>query len=141
MNRAQIVTILYRMAGSPDVTAPAAFADVPAGEFYSNAVAWAVDNGITNGVSETAFNPNGAVSREQMVTFLYRYMKLTGADVTASGDLSAYTDAASVSTWAVEAMSWAVENDIINGVEPDALAPAMNTNRAQIATILMRLAK
>ena len=141
MNRAQIVTILYRLAGSPEVTAPADFADVPAGEFYSNAVAWAVANGITNGVSETAFNPNGAVSREQMVTFLYRYMKLTGADVTASGDLSAYTDAASVSDWAVEAMSWAVENDIINGVEPDVLAPAMNTNRAQIATILMRLAK
>ncbi len=140
MNRAQIVTVLYRMAGSPEVTAETAFTDVPADSFYADAVAWAVENGITSGVSATAFNPNGSVTREQMVTFLYRYAKLSGADVTTTGDLSAYSDAADVSSWAVDAMVWAVENGIISGVTADTLVPAATTNRAQVATVLMRFA-
>ncbi len=138
MNRAQIVTVLYRMAGSPQVADGNAFADVPADSFYADAVTWAVEQGITNGVSATAFNPEGAVSREQMVTFLYRYAKLSGEDVAITGDLSAYTDAADVSTWAAEPMTWAVEQGVISGMTADTLVPAAATNRAQVATVLMR---
>ena len=71
LNRAQIVTILYALAGSPEVTAPAAFADVPADSYCADAVAWAAANGITSGISENLFNPTGIVNRAQMVTFLY----------------------------------------------------------------------
>jgi hypothetical protein len=102
-------------------------------------VAWAVENGITCGISRNAFDPTGLVTREQMVTFLYRYMKLTDADLSATGDLSAFTDAADVSGWAVEAFIWAVENDIICGMDEGVLAPDSNSTRAQIASVLMRM--
>ena len=138
MNRAQIVTVLYRLAGSPEVTEPAAFTDVPADSFYADAVAWAVENGITNGVSATAFNPTGDVTREQMVTFLYRYVTLTGADMTTTGGLSAFTDADSVSSWAVDAFVWATETGLVTGVTDTTLEPTACTNRAQVATVLMR---
>ena len=141
MNRSQIVTVLYRMASSPEVTEAAPFSDVVAGSFYADAVAWATANGITTGVSADKFNPNGSVTREQMVTFLYRYVKFTGADMTVSGDLSAFEDAASVSTWAVEAMTWAVEKGLISGVTATTLEPTSTTNRAQVATVLMRMGK
>ena len=141
LNRAQIVTILYRMAGCPEVTDPAAFADVPADAYCADAVAWAAANGITSGISENLFNPTGIVNRTQMVTFLYSYMKLSGADMTVTGDLSAYTDAADVPGWAVKPMTWAVEQGIIDGTEPAVLSPAANTNRAQMAVVLMNLTK
>lgn len=141
MNRAQIVTVLYRLAGSPDVESASSFTDVPADSFYGNAVAWAVSNGITNGTSATTFNPSGDVTREQMVTFLYRYVKSTGADLTTTGDLNGYTDASAVSSWAVDAFIWAVENGIISGMTADTLVPGATTNRAQVATVLMRFVK
>ena len=140
LNRAQIVTILYRMAGCPEVTDPAAFADVPVDSYCASAVAWASANGITSGVSANLFNPTGIVNRAQMVTFLYKYMELSGADVSVTGDLSAYTDAADVPNWAVVPMTWAVENGIISGTEADTLSPAMNCNRAQMAVVLMAIA-
>ena len=139
LNRAQIVTILYRMAGSPAVETAATFTDVSAGSFYADAVAWAVENGITNGVSADKFDPNGTVSRQQMVTFLYRYVKSTGADMTTTGDLSAFEDASAVARWAVGPMTWAVENGVISGVTSTTLEPTAATNRAQIATVLMRM--
>ena len=141
MNRAQIVTILYALAGSPEVTAPAAFADVPADSFCADAVAWAAANGITSGISENLFNPTGIVNRAEMVTFLYKYMKLADPELTVSGDLSAYTDAADVPNWAVEPMIWAVENGVISGTDSQTLSPAMNCNRAQIAVVLLAIAK
>ena len=138
MNRSQIVTVLYRMASSPEVTEAAPFSDVVAGSFYADAVAWATANGITTGVSADKFNPNGSVTREQMVTFLYRFAKLSGADMTVTGDLSAFKDAASVSTWAFDAFAWAVESGLITGVTPTTLEPAAAASRAQVATVLMR---
>ena len=140
LNRAQIVTILYRMAASPAVEAPADFVDVPAGEFYTEAVAWAVAKGITNGISDTSFDPNGTVTREQLVTFLYRYMKTTGADLTAGSDLSGWEDAGAVSAWALEAFGWAVSSGVITGMTETTLEPGSTTNRAQTAVVLMRLA-
>ncbi len=140
MNRAQMVTVLYRMAGSPAVTEATPFTDVAPESFYADAVAWAYANDIVKGVSDTAFNPNGDVTREQMVTFLARYAKLAGKDMTTTGDLSAYTDADTVSGWAVEAMTWAVENGLITGMSDNTLEPTGTTNRAQVATVLMRFA-
>ena len=141
MTRAQIVTVLYRMAGEPAVTATSNFGDVPAGKYYSDAVAWAVANGITYGISDTSFNPNGFVTREQMVTFLYRYIKLSGADMTTTGDLNAFSDADDVSRWALDALVWAVEKGIIIGMDHETLAPQNNTTRAEFATVLMRIGK
>jgi hypothetical protein len=141
MNRAQIVTILYALAGSPEVTAPAAFVDVPADSFCADAVAWAAANGITSGISENLFNPTGTVNRAMMVTFLYKYMKLDYPGITVTGDLSAYTDVADIPGWAVEPLTWAVENGILSGTDSQTLSPAMNCNRAQMAVVLLAIAK
>lgn len=138
MNRAQMVTILYRMAGEPIVEANTAFTDVPADSFYADAVAWAVEFGITNGVSDTAFGPFGKVTREQMVTFLYRFADYAVRDLTVTGDLSAYTDAASVSDWAVDAFIWATEQGLVQGMTETTLVPGAVTNRAQVATVIER---
>ncbi len=138
MNRAQLVTVLYRMAGSPEVEEPAPFTDVPADSFYADAVTWAYANGIANGVSTELFAPDASITREQMVTFLARFAEKNGMDVTAASDLSAYEDAGQVSAWAVEAFAWAVENGLVKGVTETTLEPAATTNRAQVATVLMR---
>ena len=141
MNRAQLVVILYRLAGSPAVEEAAPFADVPGGSWFADAVAWAYRSGIANGVSATHFAPGNPVNREQMVTFFARYAAYAGHSVETQGDLSAYTDADSVSPYAVEAMTWAVENGIITGMGNSMLAPAGTSNRAQVATVLMRFCK
>ena len=138
MNRAQMVTVLYRMAGEPEVKANTTFTDVPADSFYADAVAWAVETGITNGVSATAFGPFGQVTREQMVTFIYRFAEYSGMDTLTDADLSAYTDAASVSSWAVSAFAWATENGLVQGMTETTLVPGAVTNRAQVATVIMR---
>ena len=141
LNRAQIVTVLYRLAGSPEVEVTTSFVDVPADSYCAAPVAWALENGITTGISDTMFNATGSVDRAQLVTFLYRYAQSAGMDVTTTGDLSAYTDAADVPEWAVDAFTWAVENGIVNGMTADTLVPAATANRAQIAMILMRFAQ
>ncbi len=137
MNRAQLVTILYRLAGSPAVAQSAPFEDVPAGEWYSDAVVWARDNGITTGVTATRFAPGSPVAREQMVAFLARYYALRGVEIT-GGDLSGYRDAEQVNAYARPAFCWAVANGIVQGVSADTLMPHGTANRAQIATILLR---
>lgn len=136
--RGQMVTVLYRMAGSPEVEGKLPFVDVPQNKYYTNAVTWALENNITTGVTETRFAPNASVTREQMVTFFARYAEYKGQTVKAAGDLSTFTDAASVSNYAVPAMTWAVENGLVVGVGDNQLAPTHVTNRAQFATILMR---
>ena len=137
MNRAQLVTILYRLAGSPSVEQCDPFEDVPAGTWFTDAVVWARDNGITTGVSATHFAPGDPVAREQMVAFLARYYALRGLGIT-GGDLSGYLDADQINEYARPAFGWAVENGIVQGVTTDTLMPHGTANRAQIATILMR---
>ena len=139
LTRAQIVTVLYRMAGSPQVEGTCPFTDVAADTWYTDAVIWAYQNDIAKGISETAFAPNQAVIREQMVAFLYRYAKSTGMDVTAEGDLLDFTDADAVSPYAVEAITWAVSNGIVNGMGNNKLAPKATATRAQFAKIIMVL--
>ena len=136
--RAQLVTILYRMEGQPAVSGDLPFTDVEAGTWYTNAVGWAAQNGIVNGVGDDTFAPGNDLTREQLVTILYRYAEAKGYDVSASADLAGYPDGEEIQAYAREAMAWAVAENIIQGMEDDTLKPAGNASRAQIATILMR---
>ena len=137
-NRAMVVTILYRLAGEPAVSGDAAFTDVAAGLWYTDAVAWAAQKGIVNGISETEFAPAGDLTREQLATILYRYAESMGYDVSAQADLSGFPDAGDIQDYATEALSWAVAEGLLQGFEDDSLRPGGTATRAQIATILMR---
>ena len=136
-NRAMLATILYRLAGEPAVSGDLPFTDVAAGTWYTDAVLWAAQNGIVNGLGENTFAPMNTLTREQLVTMLYRYAEAEGYDVSAAADLSGYPDADKVQTYAQEAMSWAVAEGIVEGMDGN-LNPAGHATRAQIATILMR---
>ena len=138
LTRAQLVTILYRIAGEPESTATNPFADVADGQWYTNAVIWAAENGIVKGVNTTTFAPNDQITREQIATILFRYAKAEKVE----GKLAGFPDAGKVSDYAADAMAWAVEQGLINGIsESDGktyLAPQETATRAQIAVILMR---
>ena len=136
--RAQLVTILYRLAGEPAVSGDVGFTDVESGLWYTNAVAWAAANGIVNGISETEFAPSGDLTREQLATILFRYAESMGYDVSASADLSGFPDAGDIQSYATQALSWAVAEGFLQGFEDDSLQPQSTATRAQIATILMR---
>jgi hypothetical protein len=137
MNRAQFVTVLYRMEGEPAVNNTGVFTDVPAGQFYTEAAYWALESGITTGATASTFKPGGKLTRTELVTFMYRYAKYKGYD-TATGDLSGYTDAGKVLSYAVEPWSWAVHQGIVTGMTADTLAPMSLTNRAQASVIFQR---
>ena len=135
--RGMLVTILYRLEGEPAVTGEANFSDVAAGQWYTDAVIWAAANDIVNGIGDNQFGPENTLTREQLVTMLYRYAQNKGYDMTASADLSGYPDADKIQSWAQEAMTWAVAEGIVEGMDGN-LNPAGHATRAQIATILMR---
>ena len=138
MNRAMLVTVLYRMSGE-QAKSSSTFTDVAPDAWYASAVAWARENGIVTGVTDTTFNPNGSVTREQMATILYRYAQYQGdvpnADQTVLDD---FTDASSVSAYAVPTMSWAVQEGLLSGVGHQKLSPGGSATRAQVAVILQR---
>lgn len=136
--RAMIVTILYRLEGSPAVTGTSAFVDVPAGQWYTDAVNWAAANQIVKGTSATTFAPNASITREQMAAILYRYAQYKGYDVTKQADLSGYSDNGQVSAYAKDALAWANAAKLINGVTNTTLAPQGNATRAQVSAILHR---
>lgn len=134
-SRAMFVQILYSMAGKPEVSVRNPFADVPNNEWFTNAVLWAYENGITGGTSPTTFDPHQNVTREQLVLFLYSYC----GKPEVTGDLSQYVDADTVDSWAVNAMIWATQKGLIAGYqEPGGtyLHPLFNATRAQTATIM-----
>ena len=129
--RAQIVTFLWRAAGSPEPKTASSFTDVPASAYYAKAVAWAVENGITNGMTATEFAPDATCTRGQSVTFLYRALKGT-----ASGSTN-FTDVASDAFYA-DAISWAVANNVTNGTSNTTFSPNADCTRAEIVTFLYR---
>ena len=137
-NRAMLVTILYRLAGSPAVDGGSAFTDVSGGDWFASGVAWASANGIVTGYGDGRFGPNDPITREQMAAILYRYAGFAGQSTAGQADLSGYTDAGQVSPYAAEAMGWAVDRGLITGVSAGTLAPGGSATRAQVATILMR---
>ena len=112
------------------------YIDVADDAWYADAVAWASEQGVVNGTSATTFSPDDSVTREQMAALLYRY---AGATETA-GDLSAYTDAGSISAYAVDAMGWCVQNGILNGTGGGKLSPAASATRAEVVAVLQRYA-
>ena len=138
ITRAMIVTILYRLEGSPAVTGTSAFVDVPAGQWYTDAVNWAAANQIVKGTSATTFAPNDSITREQIAAILYRYAQYKGYDVTKKADLSGYSDNSHVSAYAKDALAWANAAKLINGVTNTTLAPQGNATRAQVSAILHR---
>ena len=136
--RAQVVTVLYRLAGQPAADWENPFWDVPASAWFHDAVTWAWENDITGGVSSTHFGAGNAVTREQLATFLYRYAQDQGYDTSARADLSGYSDAGLVSSYATEALSWANATGLITGTTATTLSPQGSATRAQVATILSR---
>ena len=135
--RGMIVAILYRMEGEPEAEA-SDFTDVNADAYYADAVAWANANGIVTGYGDGLFGPDDTITREQMAAILYRYAQYKGYDVTTTGSLDAYTDAAQISNYALTAMQWANEQGLITGSTSTTLEPQGNAIRAEAATILMR---
>ena len=129
--RAQIVTFLWRAAGSHEPKTASSFTDVPASAYYAKAVAWAIENGITNGMTETTFAPNATCTRGQIVTFLYRALKGT-----ASGSTN-FTDVKSDAFY-TDAINWAVANNVTNGTSNTTFSPNADCTRAEIVTFLYR---
>ncbi len=136
--RAMLVTMLYRAVGEPAVSGSNTFRDVAANTWYTDAIIWASTNGIVTGVDDGLFNPNGAITREQLATILYRYAKYVGDDVSASASLAGFTDAGSISDYAKDAMSWAVAAGLFEGRDNGKLEPTGTATRAEIATVFMR---
>ena len=137
--RAMLVTILHRLAGTPQPRTRAAFQDVPAGTWYTDAVAWAAEQGIVYGYSAARFGPDDPVTRQQAVTFLYRYAALQGCSTVGAESLRGFADTAAVADWARDAFAWAVCQGILSGIPQGGalyLAPECNALRAQLAVIL-----
>ena len=137
MSRAMLATVLWRMEGQPAPTGANAFTDVAAGQWYTDAVTWAAEQGIVTGTGNGLFDPNGNITREQLAVMLYRY----AGGAAAGADLSAYPDASSVSSWAVEAMGWAVSNGILSGNEAGQLSPGGAATRAEVAQMLLNYSR
>ena len=140
MTRGMLVTVLYRLAGEPATNKSIPFADVDTAMYYANPISWAKQNGIVNGVDENNFAPDAEISRQQLVTILYRFAKLMGKDVSVGEDTNilSYDDVNQVAEYAIPAMQWACGAGIITGRTESTLAPIGNATRAEVATMLMR---
>ena len=138
MSRAMLVTVLYRLEGSPAVSGTIPFSDTKSNQWYSNAILWASQNDIVTGYGNGTFGLNHPVTREQAMTILYRYAKAKGLDVNESADLPKFDDMGDISDWALEAMKWAVDAGIVEGRAGNRVAPGDTSNRAEVATIFKR---
>lgn len=138
LTRAMVITMLYRLANEPAVDFALLFEDVADGAWYTEAVRWGAYEGIASGVTEKSFDAEGAITREQLVTMLYRYAKKSGTVKTEGGSTAGFSDSAAVSPYAVEAIKWAVAAGILNGDGEGRLNPAAPVTRAEAAAIFMR---
>lgn len=136
--RGMLVTILYRMEGSPQGAGWGPFTDVTPGAYYAQPIAWAAWNGIVNGITSTTFAPDRNVTREQMAAILYRYTAWKGWDVSQQGNLFQFTDWQKVQAYARTPLAWAVASGLIQGKENQRLDPGGPATRAEVATILQR---
>lgn len=136
--RGMLAAILWRQAGSPAAESAAAYKDVPAGRYYTDAIRWTTEQGVYTGFGEGVFRPDEEITREQLAAVLYRYAKFKGADVTKTGDIAGFADAGKVSAWAQEPLKWAVGNGIVNGQGNNTLNPQGMAQRADIAAMLHR---
>lgn len=138
MSRAMLVTVLWRMAGEPYSSGYCPFYDVPDWEWYAEPVAWAWENGVVMGTSDTMFSPNNDITREQMVTIFHRFAQAMSLDTAAWVELSGYSDLRRIDSWASEAFGWAVAQGMIAGNTDGTLNPDGNATRAECATIIWR---
>lgn len=138
LTRGMVVTMLYRLEDEPRVTGSSGFDDVASGAWYADAVTWAAENGIVNGVSDAEFAPNDNITREQLAAILYRYAEYNDYDVSGRDDLSEFTDRSSISSYALDAMRWAVDEGLITGITDTTIEPQGTATRAQAATMFMR---
>ena len=136
-NRAMLVTILYRLEGSPEVTAANSFSDVNDDTYYAKAVIWASENKIISGYGNDRFGPLDVLTRQQMAAIMFRYAQYKGYNVTGGADLSAFEDADAIADWAKEAIAWANGKGLILG-DGKKLAADSNAERCQTAAILQR---
>ncbi len=137
-SRAMLVTILWRMEGSPPVNSDMQFQDVPQGQWYTEAIRWAASAGIAAGYSDTKFGVNDSVTREQTAVILYRYAAFKGYDIFAEEDILYFKDSAKINAWAYDALKWMVGNGLMQGTGENMLSPQGTATRAQTATLLMR---
>ena len=137
LSRAMLVAVLHRLEGSPQASA-GDFTDVADGDWYAQAVNWAASVGVVNGFDDGSFQPNTAITREQLAAILCNYAQYKGFDTSTSGSLSTFTDAASVSDWAKESVEWAVGSGLLGGYEDNTLRPQGTTTRAEVASVLQR---
>ena len=138
LTRAMVATVLWRREGSPAPSAPCGFTDVPTGEWYTDAVAWAKETGVVKGLTETTFGPDEYITREQLATMLFRFSSTAPVSVPERADLSPFADDEKVSKWANEPLEWAVKAGIINGTDGNRLAPDGYATREQFAAIIER---
>lgn len=138
MTRAMLVTMLYRMAGSPSIVVSNPFTDVPRGSWYEKPVLWTVEKGISYGQTETIFGVNGSASRETIATMLYRYARNMGYDVGDYSDTTRFVDSGEISPASKAAVSWALANQLISGKENQRLDPKGTATRAEVVAIVIR---
>lgn len=138
VTRGMVVTVLWRLSGSPVPTAPAGFADVEPQDYYADAVSWAQAQGVAAGLGDNTFGGDDIITREQIAVFLYRYSQYTGQEL-ANGVLDPYTDVDAVHDWALEGMAHAVGAGLITGTDEGSLDPGGPATREQLAVILQRL--
>lgn len=143
LTRAEFVTMLHRMAGKPTASTAAAFTDVSQNAWYRDAVNWAAEKGYVNGTGANTFSPDGKITRQEVVTILFRYSgSQSGAETmfTATYD-SQFTDSGAITPWAKTAMYWAIYNGVVNGTSPTTVSPTATATRAEVAAIFVRYAK
>ena len=139
LSRGMVATVLYRLAGEPaSAGESAAFPDVTSDAWFAKAVSWASAEQIVTGYDDGKFYPDGNITREELAVMLWRYAKAAGKDTGTTGDLSAFSDTAAVSSWAVKALTWCVEQGILTGRDSGILDPGGTATRAEAAAILMR---
>ncbi|MBR5633149.1 MAG: S-layer homology domain-containing protein, partial [Clostridia bacterium] len=145
VSRAQVVTTLWRLAGEPEANGASGmtFTDVADGQWYTEAVAWAAENGITAGVGGSSFAPDRTVTRGEVAAILYRYASYAGEDVSGRADLNTFADTGALSDWNRDAFAWCVDGGIIGGkttgeLQPVYLAPSDTLTRAELAAVLYR---
>ena len=143
LTRAEFVTMLYRMADKPAANTAAGFTDVPQNAWYRDALNWAAEKGYVNGTGANTFSPDGKITRQEVVTILFRYSgSQSGAETmfTAAYD-SQFTDSGAIAPWAKTAMYWAIYNGVVNGTSPTTVSPTATATRAEVAAIFVRYAK
>ena len=136
LNRAQAAQLFYNLEGKPTVTGDSTFTDVTSGHWAVDAITWAAQNDIVAGIGGDLYDPDSNVTREQFAVMLYKYARFKGYDLTATGDLTQFPDAGSISSWAETALSWANGNGLIKGHENGTIDPKGSTIRAQAASIM-----